>query len=360
MMANRFISPTPSTGRERSAEITSPVMKHDRSDKMSLSKLLSPPESPETAHIQMYKVSMSPTVHPVRSNRTNILTVDEPLLPIEGAELSLTTPLFAINEHNEAQISKVLLKKRAQALASIPRPGPSDSDYGIFIGAAWRMCKADPRKWWDQEARYREVMKSYKNKASAAPGRYHPYSAAQRPAAHQAPAAPKPPRRSKAKATGDDAGTSPAPAQRVRHAAPNREDSNWQELPDICPDTKTLDGKIKLFAIDWRGTPLPIENELYFDQLHPAEAKLASILRLTPAIYLSSKRRMFIGKLHRVQAGKEFRKTDAQKACAIDVNKASRLWQAFEKVGWLDVKHIEPYRHQQIVIPEHLRRHPAN
>lgn len=357
-MAGRFISPTPSTGRERSAEITSPLMKAkiERSEKMSLSKLLSPPESPETHHIQMHKLPMSPPVHAARSHDANILIVDEPLLPIEGAELSLNTPLFAIDEHNEAQISKVVYERPPSSTNT-----PTVKEYADFVGAAWRLCKENPRKWYDQEERYRAQMNRHRNKLSVDSGRYHPYSAHQRPAVTKAPVARAPRQyRPKVKTTGEHTGTSPAPAQRVRHAAPNREDSNWQELPDICPNTSTLDGKIKLFALEWRGTPLNLENEPYYNELHPAEVKLASNLRLTPAIYLSSKRRMFIGKLHRVQAGKEFRKTDAQKACAIDVNKASKLWQAFEKVGWLDVKHVEPYRNQNIVIPEHLRRQPAN
>jgi len=95
---------------------------------------------------------------------------------------------------------------------------------------------------------------------------------------------------------------------------------------------------------------LSIDSEPHFDLLHPAEAKLASILRLTPAIYLSSKRRIFIEKVKRTQIGKEFRKTDSQKACKIDVNKASKLWTAFDKVGWFDRKFIEPHLNKEINI----------
>jgi hypothetical protein len=101
---------------------------------------------------------------------------------------------------------------------------------------------------------------------------------------------------------------------------------------------------------DWRGNPLSIENEAHFDKLHPAEAKLASTLRLTPAIYLSSKRRVFIEKVRRTRIGKEFRKTDSQKACKIDVNKASKLWTAFDKVGWFDRRYIEPHLNKDINI----------
>lgn len=41
--------------------------------------------------------------------------------------------------------------------------------------------------------------------------------------------------------------------------------------------------------------------------------------------------------------GVAVQRTDAQKACRIDVNKASRLFAAFEKVGWLQDKHFEKY-----------------
>jgi hypothetical protein len=63
---------------------------------------------------------------------------------------------------------------------------------------------------------------------------------------------------------------------------------------------------------------------------------LAANLRLDAATYLTSKRRMFIARLNCLKISKEFRKTDAQQACKIDVNKASKLWTAFDKVGWLD------------------------
>ena len=39
----------------------------------------------------------------------------------------------------------------------------------------------------------------------------------------------------------------------------------------------------------------------------------------------------------------EFRKTDSQKACKIDVNKASKLWSAYEKIGWFDLRFITPH-----------------
>jgi hypothetical protein len=44
-----------------------------------------------------------------------------------------------------------------------------------------------------------------------------------------------------------------------------------------------------------------------------------------------------------LRIGKEFRKTDAQQACKIDVNKASKLWTAYDRVGWFDSEHFQQY-----------------
>jgi hypothetical protein len=70
--------------------------------------------------------------------------------------------------------------------------------------------------------------------------------------------------------------------------------------------------------------------------LHEAEVNLAATLRLNCATYLCSKRRVFQARIEALRIGKEFRKTDAQQACKIDVNKASKLWQSYDKVGWFN------------------------
>ena len=48
-------------------------------------------------------------------------------------------------------------------------------------------------------------------------------------------------------------------------------------------------------------------------------------------------------RLKELSKGKDFRKTDAQKACRVDVNKASRLHTAYEKVGWFDRRFVEGF-----------------
>jgi hypothetical protein len=118
---------------------------------------------------------------------------------------------------------------------------------------------------------------------------------------------------------------------------------DWITLPDYCPPTSSLPSKPNSLKIDWKGTPTDLSNDPDRHLLHPDEVLLASNLRLSCAAYLTSKRRMFLRRLECLQKDKEFRRTDAQQACHIDVNKASKLWAAFEKVGWLDKAWVEPF-----------------
>lgn len=110
-----------------------------------------------------------------------------------------------------------------------------------------------------------------------------------------------------------------------------------ESIPDYSPDpNETLPpNNTKCLKIEWKGQPMDLSQDPNLSKLHPAEVVLASILRLPVAVYLDSKRRLFFEKVARLRIGKQFRRTDAQKACRIDVNKASRLFAAFEKVGWL-------------------------
>lgn len=133
-------------------------------------------------------------------------------------------------------------------------------------------------------------------------------------------------------------GTSPArisetpepPRWRVTH-----EDKDFQSLPDYSPPLNSLPGGDSLKVV-WPCQPRSLGRDPHASLLHPDELQLARILLLDCATYLTSKRRIFERRLQCLRIGKEFRKTHAQGACNIDVNKASKLWTAFEKVGWLD------------------------
>ncbi|KAH3902864.1 uncharacterized protein SCODWIG_00662 [Saccharomycodes ludwigii] len=118
----------------------------------------------------------------------------------------------------------------------------------------------------------------------------------------------------------------------------------WEKLPDYSPSTKNLKESNKnALKVEWKGSSMDLRNDPLRNKLHPAELVLAQILRLPCDLYLDSKRRLFIEKVHRLKNGLPFRRTDAQKACRIDVNKASRLYAAYEKVGWLKDENFTKY-----------------
>jgi hypothetical protein len=128
---------------------------------------------------------------------------------------------------------------------------------------------------------------------------------------------------------------------RVKNVA--REDKDFNSIPDYCPPLSSLPNKPNSLKVDWRGAPIDLKNDVHAYLLHPDELLLAANLRLDCATYLTSKRRIFVKRIDALRIGKEFRKTDAQQACKIDVNKASKLWQAFEKVGWLNPNWVKKY-----------------
>ncbi|PKS12386.1 hypothetical protein jhhlp_000590 [Lomentospora prolificans] len=135
--------------------------------------------------------------------------------------------------------------------------------------------------------------------------------------------------------------STPEPQRRI--VAPNREDKDFGALPNYCPPLSSLPNKPNCLKVDWKGAPIDLSNDVNAKLLHPDEIALAANLRLDCATYLTSKRRIFIRRLECARVGKEFRKTDAQQACKIDVNKASKLWTAFEKVGWLDINWVRQF-----------------
>ena len=124
-----------------------------------------------------------------------------------------------------------------------------------------------------------------------------------------------------------------------------REDVDYNALPDYAPPTSTLPkGNPKVLKADWPSSNiLNLSNDPDRDMLHEAEVNLAGTLRLTCATYLCSKRRIFEARVNALRIGKEFRKTDAQQACKIDVNKASKLWTAFDKVGWFHKDYFQQH-----------------
>ncbi|KAG0785880.1 hypothetical protein G6F57_009051 [Rhizopus arrhizus] len=88
--------------------------------------------------------------------------------------------------------------------------------------------------------------------------------------------------------------------------------------------------------VTWKGAPLCINQEPFYHLLHPVEASMASILRLSPIQYLRCKRILILAARTLKHQNISFTKSVAQKLCRVDVNKTSALWTAFGQLGWFD------------------------
>jgi hypothetical protein len=132
-----------------------------------------------------------------------------------------------------------------------------------------------------------------------------------------------------------------------KRAAPTKKVENdnlsWHELPDYSPPADSLDNSGKTMKVEWKTPPVSLDADPDRQHMHPQELRIAGALRLTGASYLSNKRKIFQAKLQHLRDGKNFTKTAAQTACSIDVNKASQLWEAFDKVGWFKESWFQKY-----------------
>ncbi|GAB7340672.1 hypothetical protein MBLNU457_7064t1 [Dothideomycetes sp. NU457] len=120
----------------------------------------------------------------------------------------------------------------------------------------------------------------------------------------------------------------------------HKEDADFSSLPDYSPPMSSLADNAKALKTEWRGNPLDLSQDPHKHLLHPAELALAATLRLSCAMFICTKRRIFAARREYFHDGRDFNKTAAQQACKIDVNKASKLWTAFDKVGWFDKKWV--------------------
>ncbi|KAH0373975.1 hypothetical protein KCU65_g223, partial [Aureobasidium melanogenum] len=143
----------------------------------------------------------------------------------------------------------------------------------------------------------------------------------------------------------NDANKARTPADKVAR--------NFLIYPDYCPPTSTLDSdQVNFPNIEWKATPQDVTDHEDCHLLHAKEIPIVSKLVLTPSDYIYIKRRFFAHRLAYARKGQSFNINAAQLACkgadeygitGIDVNKTSRLHKAFDKVGWLDEKHMQKY-----------------
>ncbi|KAI1391892.1 uncharacterized protein F4822DRAFT_108820 [Hypoxylon trugodes] len=354
---------------------------------LDISNLMSPPEPPKFDSFSQGRdsASMGPTVSEVRrmgpmpplsppispatktdEHPINIMPASSPVKdPILYPSQDVTgspqqQPLFGQDEPIDVHriVDEHVIARPANLFrATSP---PNREDYELFLYFNSRMMdpyKQDPKGWLRRERGWllSDRRAGSRNNQFKNPKPLLPAKAPQirketqrtkttKPAkvvkAAQAHAAtPRPIRSYPVSGSGQPSNrvpsATPDPSQR-RAVAPNREDKDFQSIADYCPPLDSLPNRPNSLKVDWKGTPIDLSNDPQRDLLHPDEIALAANLRLDCATYLTSKRRMFVRRRECLGVGKEFRKTDAQQACKIDVNKASKLWTAFEKVGWLD------------------------
>ncbi|KAL2020557.1 hypothetical protein VTK56DRAFT_8145 [Thermocarpiscus australiensis] len=293
----------------------------------------------------------------------NLGTKDPILYPASEKPVSAPTgPLFRPTSESvetfraatERLVNEHIASRPAALFRDSTPPRPEDYELALYFKSnCFRMFQDNPKGWLRKE---RELLRADRKHTSLSfqPSKLPHILPASKPAV-PAPQATKisagrvqKPRSPKRKEqTSRPIRATPAPARetirvgtpepRVRTVAPNREDKDFEALEDLSPPVSSLPARPNSLKVDWKGNALDLSNDPYRNLLHPDELILASNLRLDCATYLTSKRRIFLRRLECAKINKEFRKTDAQQACKIDVNKASKLWQAYEKVGWLDL-----------------------
>ncbi|KAJ2719717.1 hypothetical protein GGI07_005041 [Coemansia sp. Benny D115] len=94
-------------------------------------------------------------------------------------------------------------------------------------------------------------------------------------------------------------------------------------------------------SVKWaKAAPMDVSSFPLVEHLAPAERDCCSILRLYPEQYLTIKQAL-------VHAGRTrmpgtFKKRDAQKLCRVDVNKTSKVFEWFCKLGWIPHASAKP------------------
>lgn len=318
---------------------------------------MSPPVSPYSKTVPSTEAPTTPPSQAIK---------DPVLYPSEDAAAASPPqpPLFASAEmEDHRHIIDDHLRAQSPSTFGTISP-PKHEDYMLVLAFRSQVMKhytANRKGWLMKE---RALLKADRQ-AGAGAQRYHTIMpakpiVAKPPRAQRADrvskpqSAPRPIRSSNGTAVASTTthGSSPVrPSGRVsatpepsrRSVAPNREDKDFNALPDYCPPPNSLPNRSNSLKVDWKGQPIDLSNDPHAHLLHPDEVTLAGNLRLDCATYLTSKRRIFERRLQCLRTGKEFRKTDAQQACKIDVNKASKLWTAFDKVGWLDAAWVRRF-----------------
>lgn len=307
----------------------------------TLSQFPSPPVSPETKNGLEDRATPTvkdPILYP-NQDLSSVTSSQPPLFVDEDEEVAHRV----VEEHITARS----LSKNQFREASPPRR----DDYVLaleFKSQVARLCNANPRQWLMREREYlREDDRRRRAFTKIAPAPFPPKMTKNTIARVMKPKVPRVPRAPRATTPSVRVrqvygSMTPEPGRR-QNVGSTREDKDFNALPDYSPPLSTLPNRPNSLKVEWKGAPIDLRDDPYRHLLHDDEITLAANLRLDCATYLTSKRRIFIARIECLKIKKEFRKTDSQQACKIDVNKASKLWAAFEKVGWLKPEHFTKY-----------------
>ena len=317
-------------------DIKLPPISADRKRTQSEMDLPSPPVTPYTGNkksksqasdpIERDGSSRDPVLFPRQDSITDV-TTDEPLFgPVNPTAEALMEQ--HINSHMARFANKVNKPTRGEYLLALSCVPIVSTQYNRNPAAWAREERETLERQLVMMNRYRPDDEPKLKKIAPAPKKLGTQPRVQRTRVKRTP-------KSTPKQQVLDTFDSPLMSvSKPRALGTNRDDTDFHSLPDFSPPLETLGSNAKALKADWKGQMLDLSNDPDRHLLSPAELNLASTLRLSCATYLCSKRRIFEARLRALGVGKEFRKTDAQQACKIDVNKASKLWTAYERVGW--------------------------
>ncbi|EDN04173.1 SWIRM domain-containing protein [Histoplasma capsulatum] len=347
----RALSPCTSKQSSFDENNTLPPISSHRKRTQSEMDLPSPPVTPYTGN----KKQRSNVDDQIESDASAVSSKDPVLFPNNESDILHGEPLFGpqlatvaehlVDKHMESQMLRFQDKKNKPtrreymfALSCVPIVG---RQYNRNPGA-WAMKE---REFLDRQLSVTkrvgyETAANLKKIAPAPPVKRSPIGGVRAPRPRSRRTSKPTPRQRVYDSFDVATSTTPKP---TRVIGTNRDDTDYRSLPDYCPPIETLYGNTKGLKADWKGQMLDLSNDPDRHQIDPAEVSLAATLRLSCATYLCSKRRIFEARLNALRIGKEFRKTDAQQACKIDVNKASKLWTAYEKVGWFKPEYFRQY-----------------
>ncbi|KAJ2696471.1 hypothetical protein FB645_006192 [Coemansia sp. IMI 203386] len=110
---------------------------------------------------------------------------------------------------------------------------------------------------------------------------------------------------------------------------------------DLSREIFQLKPRTASCSVKWaKAAPMDVSECAFAEHLATAERDCCSILRLYPEQYLTIKQSL-------VRAGRTlppgtFKKRDAQKLCRVDVNKTSKVFEWFCKLGWIPHASTKP------------------